>query len=342
MAQGDRRTERDIVASLAHIEHLSGRFEQARVIYPRVVTLARELGDHRGECSALGLLGNLLVVLDEHDAAENYLRTQLAVAREHGIRDGQLSASFGLTTIAMWRGDYADARAHLERQIELSRGLPSRAALAHATFAQLCYEMGQLDEAERNVALGLERAEAGQLRHLVCFLRACAAEDARTRGNGAAAEALYRDAVLIAREVGAQHAVAEAQLGLGRLLLELGHANEARRCLRESAELSSRLQLESPGPLPQAYLALLGDAPATGLADGPPGICSLWAELHLVLHRAGAGASHLAEAGELLSRMSRHLEGLALVAFWSNFPPARLYRTEAARHSPVAGFTPLG
>ncbi|HEU4630008.1 MAG TPA: protein kinase [Gemmatimonadaceae bacterium] len=339
-AVGDRRTERDVTGSLARLHHVAGRFHAAQAGYHREIALARTLGDRRGECRALDNLGNTFLALNAHPEAEECLRTEIAIAREHGIAESEMAASFGLGVIAMWRGDYGDAHAHLQRQLVLSRGFPMRSTLGRAALAQLCYETGQLDEAEQHIAIGSERAEIGQQRHVLTFLRLYAADVARARGHAADAQALYREAVATARSLGARQAIAATALGLGRLLLELGAAEEARPCLQEAAALVRELHLAAPGPLPAAYLALLGDASPDSLTDGPSGACAIWAELHLVLHRAGAGEAHLDRAGALLERMSRHLHGAEAHAFWSHYPNARTYRAALARRAVGAPAAP--
>ena len=71
-----------------------------------------------------------------------------------------------------------------------------------------------------------------------------------------------------------------------------------------------------PGPLPAAYLALLGDLDPGTVHITEEAPLAVRAETHLVLLRAGENGTHLREAQDLLERMCGHLEGEEREAFW--------------------------
>jgi hypothetical protein len=122
-------------------------------------------------------------------------------------------------------------------------------------------------------------------------------------------------------------AIAETTLSLGRLHLEQGDRESAITALRESADLVDSLDLSLPGPLPAAYLALLGEGTVPSVVL--PLRCAIEAELHVVLYRLDDDASHLVRAGDLLTRMCRHLDAPDTVRFWATYPVARSYRALA-------------
>lgn len=324
-AGADRATETEIVGSTGRVCLLSGRLNEARAAFETQVALAREVLDRRLECRALSTLSNLLLSQNEHHEALAYLEREMQIAQEIGYRESEITASFGLGMVCLWRGDHGQAGRHLEHQLSLTRDLAQGGALAHFGLVQYWYECGQLDQADRHLLVALDRSEAANLRHFVAYLNLYDGEIKRARGDSVNAKIALLRALAGSRELGAQMTIAESSLALGRLLLEAGDIDEARAYLVESRDLVNRLHLAAPGPLPMAYLALIGDADPASIEHAIMGRCSGWVELHLLLHRLGRGDAHLARAGELLMKMSAHLVGADRDVFWSSYPNARAF-----------------
>jgi tetratricopeptide (TPR) repeat protein len=326
----DRSTETEIVGTIGRICLLSGRLSDARSWFEQQVALARELSDRRLECRALSTLSNLLLSQNEHDQALEYLKREMSIAQEIGYRESEITASFGLGMVRLWRGDHELAGRHLEHQLLLTKDLAQGGALAHFGLVQYWYECGQLGRADKHLHLALDRSEAANLPHFVAYLNLYDGEIKRARGDPSGAKESYLKALEGSRELGAQMTVAECALALGRLLLETGDVERARSYLTESRELVYQLSLSSPGPLPSAYLALIGNLDPASIPYEPMGRCSSWAELHLLLYQLGCGDFHLARAGELLRRMSAHLDDTDREVFWTSNRSAReLRRLEA-------------
>jgi tetratricopeptide (TPR) repeat protein len=320
---GDRSTETEIVGTIGRICLLSGRLSDARSWFEQQVALARELSDRRLECRALSTLSNLLLSQNEHHQALEYLEREMSIAQEIGYRESEITASFGLGMVRLWRGDHELAEKHLEHQLLLTKDLAQGGALAHFGLVQYWYECGQLDHADKHLHLALDRSEAANLPHFVAYLNLYDGEIKRARGDSSGAREAYLKALEGSRELGAQMTVAECALALGRLLFETGDVESARSYLTESRQLVYQLGLSSPGPLPSAYLALMGDLDPASIPYEPMGRCSSWAELHLLLYQLDCGDFHLARAGELLRRMSAHLNDSDREFFWANNPSAR-------------------
>jgi tetratricopeptide (TPR) repeat protein/tRNA A-37 threonylcarbamoyl transferase component Bud32 len=335
-AAGDKRWECEIAGSIGRIHLLKGRLAEAESFFIRFIALAQEVGDPRMECQALSVMSNMLLAANRQAEASAFLEREMSIAMDRGFRDSEIMASFGLGMVAMWRGEHGAARRHFEHQLSLSRDLVHGSSLAHLGLVMLWCECGQLDKVEQHLARGLDRAETAQLRHLVVYLRMYAGDAERARGNEMAAESFYRTAIEEGKQLGAQLAVAEATFAFGRLQMERGRRDEARALLRESKDLVDRLKLTIPGPLPAAYLALMGEGTSDGLADSPMGRCAHWAELNLLLSKMGHGDAHLEKTGELLEKMSSHLDEEERGQFWANNPTGREFlRLTGARPVPV-------
>ena len=107
-------------------------------------------------------------------------------------------------------------------------------------------------------------------------------------------------------------------------MLEQNEPKAARPLLVEAQEITTRMDLANPGPLPAAYLLLLdgNEGQDVPIRDTPP--LAVQAEAHAVLFRLGGVESHLTRARELLSEMSSHLTAGASRSFWSRNMTARM------------------
>jgi ATP/maltotriose-dependent transcriptional regulator MalT len=165
---------------------------------------------------------------------------------------------------------------------------------------------GRLDDAERHLADCLRVARAHGLRSVEAHALLDMGEVARERGDPEAARRHHETALATRREIGMTNGQAETLVALARLGVAEGGRPGA-----------------SATPLASAWLGLLREGGGSGPevpADLPP---EVRAELHLLLHRSGAGDDHLARARQLLACLSAHLEGEDLEAFWRCNPLAR-------------------
>jgi tetratricopeptide (TPR) repeat protein len=230
--------------------------------------------------------------------------------------------------VALWQGNLEDASTHFTHQLALSRSLANRQAtsLALVGLINYNYELGHLDEAERNITLALDLGESAGLRLVTPYMHTYSGLVARARGDLTGAIACFEKAVGLFRELKAALGIAEATFNLGRALLESGEVSSGVAGLRESHDLVLQLQLSLPGPLPAALLALHGEMAPGDIPLHLGKRASILAELHLLLHRLEGGAAHLERAGAILKHMSRHLVRPATELFWSHYPPARAWK----------------
>ena len=62
----------------------------------RFIALAQEVGDPRMECRALSVMSNMLLAANRQVEASAFLEREMSIAMEHGFRDSEIMASFGL------------------------------------------------------------------------------------------------------------------------------------------------------------------------------------------------------------------------------------------------------
>jgi CHAT domain-containing protein len=85
----------------------------------RAVALLREAGEKRGVADALNLMGAILYLRGDYDAAEGILQQCLASAEEGGIKDTISFAMFHLGAVHRMKGDYAQALEFYQRSLRI-------------------------------------------------------------------------------------------------------------------------------------------------------------------------------------------------------------------------------
>lgn len=126
-----------------------GKADDALQVLQRAGQLCHDTGDVAGEQHALCQQGGCALSLRRSDESMALFERGLALARQAGLRRGQVRAEAGLGSLFLEAGDYAKARLHLERCGELARdaGFTRTALLVMGHLAILNFDHNRLDEA---------------------------------------------------------------------------------------------------------------------------------------------------------------------------------------------------
>ncbi len=199
-----------------------GDFEAARAAFSGALAANRRAG--RDEAAALNLLnlGNLASLEGDYSRAAASYREALELNQAHGNQVGAAAVQHDLGLLQLQRGDYEAAIALLTRALRMDRatgslteeiGVRRDIAAAHAAMGNLQGALIQLGRAERLAASG--HADAAVLSGLA-LSRADLAVQFNTYPE---AEAQYYRAARLARRVADSRGQADAERGLGLLLL---------------------------------------------------------------------------------------------------------------------------
>jgi tetratricopeptide (TPR) repeat protein len=188
---------------------------------------------------------------------------------------------------------------------------------------------GRFEEAGKNLEQCLDLCRSLGIRQVEAFALLDAGDLSRARDEWPLAQGRYEEALELFRELGIRDGLASAALAHGRLLREQGEEAEAKALFEEADALSTELGLADPGPLPAAYLALMGERDPTQVEVTEAAPAVVRAEAHLVLQMAGAGGIHSLKVRAILEEMSEHLQGAERDAFWKFNPVARMLAEQA-------------
>jgi tetratricopeptide (TPR) repeat protein len=223
-------------------------------------------------------------------------------------------------------GDLKEARTRLEESLTIYQEIGQRhdEANSWSELGWLDLDEGDLDAASTHlnsalnifhelvVGRGIRSVQLGL--GLLAYIRA----------DRSRAMAIFEDVLTHVRRL-------DALLLLGSLQFEAKASEReirsfrkaARHSFREAARYAKELYPYTE-PISAAYLAALGEADPDSVEVPEAAAVAARARAHLVLHRAGASGDHLRRARVLLERMSTHLNGPALDAFWRNNQTARM------------------
>jgi predicted ATPase len=217
----------------AHRESLE-RLESDRANLRAAIDFAHRSGDG---ASAVELAAQLRTFWYVHGPADEGLRVLEMVLGSPGDASPLAlnKAHTGAAMLASDRGDYAAARRHLERSIELAEALDDRhrMGVAYANLGNLSLYEQDWAEAQRLYEAALELHRGGDVRSTVIALENLGLA---TYGSGDVERGveLLDEAIARARETEAIREAASASIALARILTERGERERPRGLLADA------------------------------------------------------------------------------------------------------------
>lgn len=243
----------------AHAHHqlgiaLAQRGERAQAAFHQERALAgfRDTGDRQREATILNSIGKRLAYQEgRYPEALRSLRESLRVARAIGDRGAELLALNNLGGVEVLAGNHARARPYMEQALELCRQAGDRRleAVALSNLGSAVLELGEPSRAVAHQRRALEILRSLGDRRFEAMVLTELSGAYRRSGQPAAARRRVEQALAIRRQTGDRAGEAESTLELGRVLVDLGDVEEARRHWRDAERALAEL---SP---PQAELA---------------------------------------------------------------------------------------
>jgi tetratricopeptide (TPR) repeat protein len=153
----DRALEARALAFLAHCERLGSRLRRGADAARRASQLYEELGDMRGEASALITLAHLAMLLGRNDEAVEAALLAVQLCEMQGVHPQSVLAHNCLGLAYSWAGDHDRADALLERAASLALRCEPAVSSYQPRLNQMWVEASRLLE---------ERYQTGQMRSL--------------------------------------------------------------------------------------------------------------------------------------------------------------------------------
>jgi tetratricopeptide (TPR) repeat protein len=123
---------------------LMGRLEEACRVLEERLSLAEAANDYWGQLSAAHYLGKLTLPQGDFDAALHYHGRALELAERLGARSRISAETSNLSEVLFHLGDWALARSHAERAVELARSASSGLAASYFQYADVFRRLGMI------------------------------------------------------------------------------------------------------------------------------------------------------------------------------------------------------
>jgi class 3 adenylate cyclase/tetratricopeptide (TPR) repeat protein len=228
-ASGNRRFEADALNGLGSSQWLRGRFADAQRYYEASMAIRQMIGDGPGLAIALQNMALVTNTAGDYYQSWQYHQQALAVCREVGSRRGE-AATLGNMAVVMDRlGLLAETRPLYEESIRIRQEIGDRTGEAESrgNFSYHLVRVGQPDLACEQAAQAVALIEAAAAPHGAAYHLRMSGYALESRGDWAAAQQAYEQAIAIWQDLAQQELPLEAVAGLVRLCLREGNADEA-------------------------------------------------------------------------------------------------------------------
>jgi tetratricopeptide (TPR) repeat protein len=182
-ALGDERTLAWVETMRGTALGLMGRLEEARRVLGERLSLAEAANDYWGQLSAAHYLGKLSVPQGDFDAALHYHGRALELAEQLGARSRISAETSNLSGVLFYLGDWARARSHAERAVQLARSESSGLAASYFQYADVFRRLGTI-----RASMGEWEDAVSCLEESVALAEGVPYPEAERSGQGALAE----------------------------------------------------------------------------------------------------------------------------------------------------------
>jgi tetratricopeptide (TPR) repeat protein len=307
---GLRRELARLLGNLGASWNHVGRPREALESLDEAIAIARDIGDLIEEGSATGNRGQSMLLLGRMEEARSCWEQSLSISRLMGNRIGECLHLGNLALVDLESGNLARA----DERCRVQRGLAAEIHYRRAEMASLTNLSGvRLAEGKPEQAL----AAADEGLALVALQGDPRADSDLSQVRGEALRALERNDEALAahehslevrRRLDDEEGIALSLLAIGRLHAAAGRRDAAIAAFEEADALVARVHLADPGPLPAAWLAVLGARDASSVVVPESCVPRVRAEAHALLHRAGAGEEHRLAADEIFAQLLDRME----------------------------------
>jgi len=235
---GDKRAAGDLLAVAADIYERSGRREEARKEWQRVLEIRRSMEDARGEIEALEGLARVARSTDP-GAARSYYREILERAESSSKRVETLNS---LGVLAWESGNFEEALRDYDAALDLTEEDKPRAGFLLNSIAATLKSLGRLGEARERLeeALKLHRESGEQL--LEGHALALLGDIHKSEGRLQEARHQYRCSLEIRRAIGDRKGEAWMLLAVADSVAALGSPGEVPELVYRASEIAAELK----------------------------------------------------------------------------------------------------
>ena len=291
-------TQADLHANLGNLEQVSGYLERSLKLLGGLEDAAAQRAD------ALTSLGRLHWERGSYEEARRHLEQALAQATALGNVRQEANIIHGLAIVARSQGNLEEAQGYYERALDIYRNLGEipNTALALNNIGALLLARGKPHDARQVLEEGLALAEEAGARRSESYLSLTLAGALFDLAEYASALEQLGASLELARELGDETMIGDAQRLLGATHLKLGDCKKARAHLREGLRIAHEQKAQ-----PRILACLLSFAE---LAYGEGKVQEALPSLAHVLHHPATREDTRKEAQAFRNRLAADRNGV--------------------------------
>jgi DNA-binding winged helix-turn-helix (wHTH) protein/tetratricopeptide (TPR) repeat protein len=257
---GDRRRTAMMVNNLGLVRRQQGRLDEAEALHLESYSMREELGDVMGMGRVRNMLATLYLARGQYEEAKDSAQEAVDIARQTRDRlfEGTGLSHRGSAELELGEIDAAEGSFHESREVFVAIQDHMRVLMTDLRIASVGLARGDAEQVERTAAEVLQAARVAQLNMPEIEALELLADASRARGETAAAEARYREALAAVRNLSWERKESELALKLAGLYLDREALTEAEPLVG----IVSRQPAELPGLRLQARFALAKGDPA--------------------------------------------------------------------------------
>ncbi|XP_078355956.1 uncharacterized protein LOC144640748 [Oculina patagonica] len=241
--RGETVQEGKLTMALAKIYWSQNKYDEARELNKRAVTIMRETGDKQDEAIASGNLGTMFRSLGEYVKAKEYLEKALVINKEISDRAGEAANYGNLGTVFHSLGEYVKAKEYLEKALAIIKEIGDRAgeAAGYGNIGNVFHTLGEYVKAKEYLEKALaiikeigDRAEEaagyGNVGNVFHSL-----------GEFVEAKEYHEKALAINKEIGDRAREGAGYENLGTVFHSLGEHAQAKECYEKALTFSVKI-----------------------------------------------------------------------------------------------------
>ena len=223
--------------------HNRGKYQTAKRLYMKALTIKKEIGDKSGEATCYTNLGNVFLSLDEYVKAKEYLQKALQISREIGDKSGEATCYGSLGNVFQFLCEYVKAEEYLQKALHIKREIGDKKGES-SCYANLGSVFKSLSEHVKSKeylqkALQIKREIGDKDGEATCYTNLGSLFE--SLGEYVKAEEYLQEALQIQREIGDKRGEAICYTNLGSLFVSLGEYVKAEEYLQEALQIKREI-----------------------------------------------------------------------------------------------------
>ena len=241
---GLKTEEGKVTCRLAKLCALQSKYNEAKELYKKSLSIALETGDISNEATCYRGLGYVHSSLFEHGKAEEYLRKAISIRKEIGDKGGEAECYANMAAMHLIVGENKKGQGYVRKTLEIAKEIGDKRveAVCFATLGALYCSLGEHGKAkeyqirkelEVGKEIGDKQADAIYSHYLGSFYKSL--------GQYGKAEEYQREALALMKAINDKHGEAACYGQLGSVCCRLGKHSEAKEYHEKALAMSRKI-----------------------------------------------------------------------------------------------------